>query len=75
MDEAEQDVLSPDEVVVEQARLLLGQYEDMSGSVSKALKHRSSQDRALRVISTGPFSRGFRGATKRQPRRLGGSSL
>jgi hypothetical protein len=55
MDEAEQNVLGPDEVVVEQARFLLGQDENMSGSISEALKHRSYQDRAPRVISVGPF--------------------
>ena len=43
MNEAEQDVLGPDVVVVEQARFLLGQDEDMSGSISEALKHRSTR--------------------------------
>jgi len=46
VDEAEQDVLGPDEVVVKQARFFLGQDEDPSGTVSEALEHGSSQDRA-----------------------------
>jgi hypothetical protein len=40
VDQAEQDVLCPDEVVVEQARLFLGQHQHSSGSVGKALKQR-----------------------------------
>ena len=39
VDEAEQDVLGPDEVVVEQARFFLGQDQDSSGSVSKTFEH------------------------------------
>ena len=40
VDQAEQDVLGPDEVVVEQARLFLGQHQHPSGSVGEALKQR-----------------------------------
>jgi len=38
VDEPEQDVLGPDEVVVEQSRLLLGQNQDSTCSVGKAFK-------------------------------------
>ena len=38
VDEAEQDVLGADEVVVEQSRLLLGQDQDPSGSVSESFE-------------------------------------
>ncbi|GAB3271147.1 hypothetical protein GCM10027562_39760 [Arthrobacter pigmenti] len=39
MNEAEQDVLGPDVVVVEHAGLFLGQHDNTSGSVSKTFKH------------------------------------
>ena len=38
VDQAEQDVLGADEVVVEQARFLLGQHQDSSGSVGEAFE-------------------------------------
>ena len=39
VDEAQQDVLGADEVVVEQSRFFLGQDQDSSGSVSKTFEH------------------------------------
>ena len=39
VDEAQQDVLSADEVVVEQSRFFLGQDQDSSGSVSETFEH------------------------------------
>ena len=39
VDEAEQDVLGADEVVVEEPRFLLGQHQDSSGTVGEALEH------------------------------------
>src|SRR5699024_10570542 len=39
MDEAEQDVLSPDVVVVEHPRLFLGEDDDPTCSVGKSFKH------------------------------------
>ena len=38
VEQTEQDVLSPDEVVVEQARFFLGQHQHATGAVGKALK-------------------------------------
>ena len=48
MYEAEQDVLGPDEVVVQQARLFLGQHQHSSGSVGKALKQRCQPPQQIR---------------------------
>ena len=39
VDQPEQDVLGTDVVVVEEARLLLSEYYNSSGSVSKPFKH------------------------------------
>ena len=39
VDEAQQDVLSADEVVVEKSRFFLGQDQDSSGSVSETFEH------------------------------------
>ena len=39
VDEAQQDVLSADEIMVEQSRLFLGQDQDPSGSVSETFEH------------------------------------
>jgi hypothetical protein len=39
MDEPEQYVLGPYEVVVEQSRFLLGQDQDSSGSVGETFEH------------------------------------
>ena len=39
VDEAEQDVLGPDVVVVEQARLFLRQDDNSAGSIGEALEH------------------------------------
>ena len=39
VDEAQQDVLGADEIVVEQSRLFLGQDQDPSGSVSETFEH------------------------------------
>ena len=40
VDEAEQDVLGADVVVVEQARFFLGQHHDSSSPVGESLEHR-----------------------------------
>ena len=42
VEEPEQEVLSADEAVAEQAGLLLGQHEDLPGGISEAFKHSSS---------------------------------
>jgi hypothetical protein len=39
VDEAQQDVLCTDEIVVEQSRFLLGQHQDSSGSISETFEH------------------------------------
>jgi hypothetical protein len=39
--EAEQDVLSPDVVVLQGSRLVLGKDDDLAGSLGKALEQRS----------------------------------
>ena len=57
VDEAEQDVLGPDEVVVQQARFFLGQHQHSSGSVGKAFKQRCQppqQTQQLRIRPPGP---------------------
>jgi hypothetical protein len=49
VDEAEQDVLGADVVVVEHLRLFLGQDDDPTGSVGESLEHRHSLSWALHV--------------------------
>jgi hypothetical protein len=39
MDEAQQDVLGANEVVIEQSGFFLGQDQDSTGSVSKTFEH------------------------------------
>ena len=53
MDEAEEDVLSPDEAVIEQPGFLLGQHEDSATAVCKALEHGNSVGRCSGRPSTG----------------------
>ncbi len=44
VDEAEEDVLGPDVVVVETARLLLGEHDDAPGAVGEPFEHGASPD-------------------------------
>jgi hypothetical protein len=43
MEQAEQDVLGPDEVVVQEARLVLGSDKDTPALVGEALEHPTSR--------------------------------
>src|SRR5699024_12700029 len=51
MDEAEQDVLSPDVVVVEHPRLFLGEDDDPTCSVGKSFKHDGNSLCRFRLVS------------------------
>ncbi len=57
-DEAQQEVLGADEVVVQQARFFLGTDEDQPRPVSEALEHRSSTIAHPRASSSPPSTRG-----------------
>ncbi len=60
-DKAKKEVLGTDEVVVQQARFLLGQHQHPASIISEAFEHLFSQDRAQQLIRV-PFCLGFRSA-------------
>ena len=51
-EQAEQDVLGPDVVVVQQPRLFLGQDDDVARSVSESLEHALSLPGASNPVNT-----------------------
>jgi hypothetical protein len=70
VDEAEQDVLGADVVVVQHLGLFLGQHDDTTGSVSESLEHLNSSRRRLSLgasvyrTSVTSVSSGFAGVRR-----------
>ncbi len=56
-DQPEHQVLGPDVVVVEQARFLLGEDNNSSGLLSKALEHQVGSGDGIRARPSGPSGR------------------